>query len=151
MDDEGTPEDIEFEFDADLPPLLPPGDNYVVAFVRAEQKWLWKKRLKLFMHFKVISPEAHAGVSLFLGANVAPNGKWGVGYKFYRLWALAAGRRPKRKDRLSTSVFRKKYFRARVRTIEVSAKNTKRALGARYSIIDELLAIEAGASDDDHS
>ncbi len=144
MTDEGSPEDIEFEFDTELPPLVPPGDHYVVAFVRAEQKWLWAKRLKLFMHFKIVSPAEYAGLSLFLGANVAPNGKWGIGFKFYRLWALAAGCRPKRKDRLSTSIFRGKYFRARVKTIEVSSKNTKRALGAKYSIVDELLAIEAG-------
>ncbi|MDH4079610.1 MAG: hypothetical protein OEU68_07325 [Nitrospira sp.] len=137
--------DIEFKFDASLPPLLPPGDHYVVAFVRAEQQLLWGKRRKLFMHFKVVSPAEHAGAALFLAANVAHDGKWGIGFKFYRLWALAAGYRPKRKDRLSTTVFRGKYFKARVKTVEVSSKNTKRALAAQYSIVDELLTIEAGA------
>lgn len=144
-DVDGNTDDLEFKFDALLPPLLPPGDHYVVSFVRAEQKWLWGKRLKLFMHFKIVSPTDHAGTALFLAANVAHDGKWGIGFKFYRLWALAAGYRPKRKDRLSTSVFRGKYFRARVKTIEVSSKNTKRPSGAQYSIIDELLAIDAGA------
>lgn len=144
-DEDSNPDDIEFKFDALLPPLLPPGDHYVVAFNRAEQKRLWGKRLKLFMHFEIVSPAEHTGTSLFLAANVAHDGKWGIGFKFYRLWALAAGYRPKRRDRLSTSVFRGKYFRARVKTIEVSSKNTKRALGAQYSIVDELLAIEAGA------
>lgn len=145
MTDEESPQDIEFEFDAELPPLVPPGDNYTVAFRRAERRWLWGKRVKLFMRFQVVAPAQFAGLPLFMFCNVPPGGKWGVGFKFFRAWCLASGYRPQRKDRLSTSVFRGKYFRARVKTVASASNQTTRALGAKYSIIDDLLHIEAGA------
>jgi hypothetical protein len=110
MTDEEPLEDIEFEFDAELPPLVPPGDNYTVAFRRAERRWLWGKRVKLFMRFQIVAPAQFAGLPLLMFCNVPPGGKWGVGFKFFRAWCLASGYRPQRKDRLSTSVFRGKYF-----------------------------------------
>lgn len=137
-------DDICVEFDTELPPLVPAG-NYVVAFVRAERKWLWGKRLKVFMHFNIVRPAPHAGLRLFMAANVPRKHRWTVGFKFFRAWALAAGRRPARRDRLSTSVFRDKFFVARVKVVEKTSKDTVRPAGARYSIIDELLEIEAGA------
>lgn len=135
--------DLSLEFDSELPPLVPAG-NYVVSFLRAEQKLLWGKRLKIFLHFEIISPVEFSGLRLFMAANVPQKNKWTVGFKFFRAWALASGRRPQRRDRLSTEVFRKKYFVARVTVVTKSAKDTTRPIGAQYSLIDELLAIEAG-------
>ena len=137
------PDDVSLEFDSELPPLLPPG-NYTVAFIQAQKRWLWGKRLKLFMTFEIVYPLEHAGIRLFMCCNVPEKKKWTIGFKFFRCWTLAAGHRPARRDRLSTSVFRGKYFLGRVRTVERSAKDTERPEAARYSILDELLLIEAG-------
>ena len=139
-DDNG--DDFSLEFDSELPPLLPSG-NYTVAFLRAEKKWLWGKRLKIFMHFEIVGP-THGGVRLFMGCNVPIKTKWSVGFKYFQAWTLAAGHRPKRKDRLSTCVFRNKYFLAQVKVVTKTAKGTVRSNGAQYSVIDELLSIEAG-------
>jgi hypothetical protein len=138
-------DDISLEFDSELPPLVPSG-NYIVSFLHAEKKWLWGKRLKVFLHFEIISPEAFAGVRLFMAANVPQKNNWRVGYKFFRAWTMASGRRPKRRDRLSTKVFRNKYFIARVKVVEKTAKGTMRSEAAKYSLIDELLEVEAGGT-----
>ena len=117
-----------------------------MAFIHAQKRWLWGKRVKLFMTFEIVSPLEHLGIRLFMCCNIPEKKKWTIGYKFFRLWTLAAGRRPERRDRLSTSVFRGKYFIGRVRTVERSSKDTERPEGARYSILDELLSIEAGGT-----
>ncbi len=136
-------DEIALEFDSELPPLLPPG-NYTVSFLRAEKKWLWGSRLKVFLHFEIVHPAEAAGNRLFMAANAPPMNRWTIGYKFYRVWVLAAGHRPQRRTRLSTQVFRNKYFLARVKTVEKTAKDTKRPMAAQYSIIDELLDVVAG-------
>src|SRR5262245_35461224 len=128
---EESPDEICVEFDLEFNPLVPKGDHYIVAFTRAEQKWLWGKRLKMFLHFKIVSPTEYLGVHLFMAANVPQKNRWTVGYKFFRAWTLASGRRPFRRDRLSTAVFRGKYFRARVKIVETSAKDTQRSEGAK--------------------
>ncbi|MEO7862622.1 MAG: hypothetical protein ABIU05_19745 [Nitrospirales bacterium] len=140
---EDGPDDVSIDFDSDLPPRIPPG-NYTLAFIHAHKRWLWGRRLKLFMTFEIVYPIEYAGVRLFMCCNVPEKKKWTVGFKFFRCWTLATGKRPDRRDRLSTSVFRGKYFLGRVRTVERSAKDTKRAAAAQYSIVDELLSIEAG-------
>lgn len=138
-------DDIALEFDSELPPLVPAG-NYVVSFIRAEKKWLWGKRLKIFLHFEIVSPEEFSGLRLFMAANVPQKNKWTVGCKFFRAWTLASGRRPRRRDRLSTEVFRNKYFVARVKVVNKTSKDTTRPTAAQYSLIDELLAVEAGGT-----
>ncbi len=136
-------DDITLDFDSELPPLLPNGE-YTVSFLRAEKKWLWGSRLKLFLHFEIVHPADAAGSRLFMAANVPPKNRWTIGHKFYRVWVLATGHRPQRRTRLSTEVFRNKYFLARVKTVEKTAKDTKRPAAAQYSIIDELLEVVAG-------
>lgn len=136
-------EDVILDFDSELPPLIPTG-NYTVAFIRAEKKWLWGKRLKIFLHFEIVAPSDHTNIRLFMAANAPPKNQWTIGYKFFRAWVLAAGCRPRRRDRLSTQMFRNKYFLARVKTVEKTAKDTLRPKAAQYSVIDELLEMVAG-------
>ena len=137
--------DITLDFDTALPPLIPAGD-YTVAFKGAEQKWLYGKRLKVFLHFQIVTPAQYAGVRLFMACNVPRSNRWTVGFKFFQAWTLAAGRRPERRDRVSTAVFRNKYFVARVKVVTKTAKNTVRAAAAQYSLIDEILSVEAGGT-----
>ncbi|UVT18577.1 MAG: hypothetical protein H8K03_12150 [Nitrospira sp.] len=136
-------DDITLDFDSVLPPLIPSG-GYTVSFIRAEKKWLWGKRLKIFLHFEIVHPTEYAGLRLYMAANVPPKNQWTIGCKYYRTWAMASGHRPRRRDRLSTQVFRDKYFIARIKTVDTTANGTARAEAAQYSIIDELLEIAAG-------
>ncbi len=135
-------DDLSFECHTDLPAAIPEG-NYSVSFIRAERKFLWSRQ-KVFLHFLVQELGAFNGTRLFMACNVPTKGRLALSSKYWRMWCLAAGRRPTRADRLSTSVFRNKIFRARVRTVITTYKQSDRPAEARYSIVDELLEKETG-------
>lgn len=135
-DSEG--EDLSFECNPDIPPLVPPGE-YEVGFLRAEKKWLWKRE-KLFLWFRIATFGEWHDTGLYMACNIAPNGKWTTGHKFYRAWVVAEKKRkPDRFDRMSTNVFKEKLFKARIRIVEKTSKGTKRIPELQYSVIDELV------------
>lgn len=137
--------DLSFGFDAALTPLVPPG-AYIVAFVKADQHSMFRTK-KLFLHWRIIEPSKYDGVTLFQSFNVPTDGtKWGLGHKFLATWILANGARPVRRDRLSTSVFRKKYFQARVVTVKKNSKGLDRPESTQYSVVDELVSVVAGGT-----
>ena len=136
--------DVSLEFDSELAPLLPSGEEYVVAFLRADKRWMFGKVLKIVMQFEIVMPVQYLGTRLFMAANVPERNRWTMGYKFLQAWMLATGRRPNRRDRLSTKVFRGKYFRARVTVVGKTAKNASRATPTHYSIVEELIEVYAG-------
>jgi hypothetical protein len=133
----------------DRPHLIPAGD-YEVGYVRAEKKaHLWGGREKLFIHFKITQPGEHLGKVLFMSVNLPVNGRFSISSKYLQQWSLAAGKQPKRHDRLSTRVFRGKVFLAQVRTVTISAHSSgkiqKRDSASFYSVVDHLLEVVAGA------
>ena len=129
--------DISFDCDPDIPPLIPPGE-YEVSFQRAKKKRLWGSE-KIFLEGRIETFGPYNGVKLFMACNVVPNGKWTTGSKFYQAWVIAAGRKPDRFDRMSIKVFKNKRFRVRVRTVAKTAKGIKRIPELQYSVIDEIL------------
>ena len=133
--------DIEFEFNSELPPLIPDGE-YEVSFVRAERGWMGQE--KLYLWFTITTPGEFLRTNLVMSCNVPPKGKWRLSHKYYRTWVLAAGRRPVRRDRISTAVLRNKIFRARIANVTTTSKNTRRTPAMQYSKIDELLEVVAG-------
>lgn len=145
MEQELSTDDLSFGFDAPLEPLVPPG-SYIVAFVKADQRSMFRTK-KLFLHWRIVEPFKFDGVTLFQSFNMPTDGtKWGLGHKFLATWILANGIRPVRRDRLSTAVFRKKYFQARVVTVKKTGKGLDRPEAAQYSVVDELVAVVAGGS-----
>lgn len=135
--------DITFGFDAPLEPLVPSG-SYVVAFIKADQRSMFRTK-KLFLHWRIVEPLKFEGVTLFQSFNMPTDGtKWGLGHKFLGTWILANGARPVRRDRLSTAVFRGKYFEARVVTVKKTGKGLNRPEAAQYSVVDELVTVVAG-------
>jgi hypothetical protein len=129
--------DISFQFNADIPPAIPEGE-YEVSFLRAERAFLWKRE-KVFLHFVVQSLGEWNGTKLFMVCNIASKGRWGASSKYWRMWALAAGRRPIRLDRMSTKVFRNKLFLAQVRTVKTTSTQVTRSPETQYSVIHELI------------
>lgn len=135
--------DLEFPYNVDVPPLIQKGD-YEVSFVRAATREMWKGN-KLFLWFRIVTAGEWYGQDIYMACNVAPNGRWTPSSKFYMAWVLAAAKRPNRRDRLSTNVFRNKIFKARVKVVATTAKRINRTPEQQYSVIEDLLEVCAGS------
>ena len=131
-------QDVEFPCNTEIPPAIPDRDDYEVKFVRAEQSHQWNGD-KVFLWFEMLTPGQWAGTKFFMACNAKRDGRWGPSHKFAQAWILANGTRPKRRDRMSTKVFRDKVFRARMRTVTKDANQRDRTSAQQYSVVDELL------------
>lgn len=134
----GRSQDIEFLCNSDIPPAIPDGEHYEVKFVRAEQTHQWNSD-KVVLWFEMLTPGQWEEAEFFMACNVRLDGKWGPSHKFAQAWILANGERPKRRDRMSTKVFRDKVFRARMRAVTKDANQRDRTPAQQYSVVDELL------------
>ena len=133
-------EDLSFPVNAEIPPAIPDGDQYEVAFLRAEQTRQWGQP-KVFLWFQMLTPGEWVGQQFYMACNVASKGRWTASYKFWQAWVLAAGRRPTRADRISTAVFKNKVFRVRMRKVLKTSKQIDRTPAQQYSVVDELLEV----------
>ena len=138
----GTDADSTFECIAQIPPLIPEG-TYVVGYRGHEKRKMFEREMWL-LHFEIVEAGDYNGTKLFMIANYPKNGRWSVGSKFVQCWIVAQGKRPDRIDRLSPSVFRKKYFLAKVSTVKKNILGLPRPEAARYSKIDILVSLAAG-------
>ncbi len=136
-------EDLAFCCNSDIPPAIPDGDDYEVVFRRAEKGQQFGQR-KLYLWFQMVTPGEWVGQSFYMACNVPRNEKWGPSSKFWLMWVFAAGRRPKRADRMSTLVFKDKVFRAKMRKVLKTSKGISRTPAQQYSVVDELLEVRAG-------
>ena len=68
-------QDLEFDCDAQIPPLIPKG-KYEVVFLRAEKKWLWGCE-KIFLWFQIIEIGEFHGEELYMACNAPKKGKIG--------------------------------------------------------------------------
>lgn len=140
--------DLEPTCTSDIPPLLPEGE-YEVVFVRAEEKVLWG-RPKVFLQFRIMRACDQAcdaiGQKLFMAATLPKHGRLSISSKYLQQWILASGRRPARRDRLSTRVFQQKVFLATVRTVRKGSDGSVLPVSSQYSVIDRLLKVLTGAA-----
>jgi len=135
--------DVEFPFNGNIPSAIPNGDQYEMVFIRVEQVRLYGQP-KVYLWFRMLTPGDWHGEEFYMVCNVAPKGRWTASYKFWQAWVLASGRRPTRADRMSTSVFKNKIFRVRMRKVLKTAKQLDRTPEQQYSVIDELLEVLTG-------
>jgi len=135
--------DLCFPCASEIPAAIPDGEHYELSFLGAEQA-NYKGMQKIYLWFQIITAGESFGQKFYMACNVAPKGKWTASCKYWQTWVLAAGRRPTRTDRMSTAVFKNKVFRARMRVVRKTAKQTIRTPAQQYSIIDELLEILVG-------
>jgi hypothetical protein len=144
---ECKPEDKDLEpaYTNDIPARVPDG-IYEVGFVRPEEKMLWGRK-KVFLYFRIIQTGDFFGLVLFMAVTFPTNGRFALSSKYLQQWSLAAGKRPTRRDRLSTKVFRNKTFLARVRTVTKDSDGEKRCATAQYSVIDKLIKVQTGVSE----
>ena len=126
-----------------IPPAIPNGDQYELAFLRAERSCQFG-RPKLYLWFQMVTPGKWVGERFYMPCNEPPNGRVGPSSKFWLAWVLAAQRRPNRADRMSTAIFKNKVFRARMRKVLKTARQIERTPAQQYSVVDELLEVRAG-------
>jgi hypothetical protein len=127
-----------------MPPLVPDAE-YVGVFLRAE-KGRFERRERWFLWFAISTQGPHVGEELYLSCPI-PDGKksFGLGSKLIAAYAIATGAMPRRRDRITKSVFRNKLFRFRTRTVTKDKNGAVRPLADHYSVIERLLAVETGA------
>lgn len=136
-------EELVFHCTSDIPSAIPNGNQYEVVFCRAEKVQQWGQT-KLFLWFQMQTPGEWVGQRFYMACNVPSNGKFGPSSKYWLAWVLAAGRRPKRGDRMSTAIFKNKVFRARMRKVLKTSKQIDRTPAQQYSVVDELLQVMVG-------
>jgi hypothetical protein len=126
-----------------MPPLVPDAE-YTGVFQRAEQG-RFAGRLRWFLWFAISTPGPHLKAELYLSCP-CPEGKgsFGLGSKLVSAYAVATGTMPRRRDRITKSVFRQKLFRFRTRTVKKDKDGHVRPAADHYSVIDRLLAVEVG-------
>lgn len=141
-----TDGDIEFPLNSDIPARVPEG-AYDLVFRKVDTKYMFGKGERMFLWFEIVTPGDSMGTKLYMTCTVAPKGRWRPSHKYWLAWVLAAGKRPARGNRMSTRVFRNKVLRGNVRTVTKTARQTLRTLEQQYSVVDELLAVQAGAGE----
>jgi hypothetical protein len=126
-----------------MPPLVPDAE-YTGVFLRAEQG-RFAGRARWFLWFVISTPGPHLKLELYLSCP-CPEGKgsFGLGSNLVAAYAVATGAMPRRRDRITKSVFRNKLFRFRTRTVTKDKNGTARLPADHYSVIDRLLAVETG-------
>lgn len=99
---------------------------------------------RTFLYFHVLQSGDYFCQVLFMAVTLPTNGRFSLSSKYLLQWSIAAGKRPSRRDRLTTRVFRGKVFLARVRTVTTGHDGKERDPGWHYSVIDSLIEVRAG-------
>ena len=137
------------EFVADeFPPRIEPG-IYEAVCSKVETGISYGAERKLFVRFKIHGGEYH-GTELFMVCRYPKGEKISHRYKLYQQWALALGRRPRKKERFSMHLFKGKLYR-------VSVKDTQRKLSnnalvpdyLQYSVVETIIETLVGTSYDE--
>lgn len=134
MKKESSDRDLDFNCRLEVCPLIPEG-IYEVGFIRAEKKWMWGG-WKIFLWFKILTFGDFCGVNLYRAFNLPE--RITDSSEYYRAWLIAVGRKPDRKDRMGTGVFRNKQFEVEVRTVILSSKQRKLTREQQYSVIGDI-------------
>lgn len=131
-------------------PLVPDGE-YVVRFIRHETATVFKTP-KLFIHLELVGP-THQGARLYAAYRVkrligqpGKSGRFVISSRSELLIQLARiyGRQM-RMDRVSLRALRHCLLRVRTRTVTTDYRQRPLPEALRYSVVAELLDIEAGS------
>ena len=90
--------------------------NYQAACIKHETGYSFGRKT-LFLHWKITEAGEYFEEILFQPFNVNYR-KLTMGTKYYKAWCHANGGRPKRGDRMSPLIFRKKVFLVKVVTVK---------------------------------
>lgn len=114
--------------------LLPAG-NYQAVFSRYEIRTFFGKQ-KIYVHFSV-TDGPFLGTQIFRAYNYCV--PLSPGCDLYKDLARLLGRRPKRKERLSLSLFKNRVLYVRLRTVTQNRKQDSLESFLQYSVVDAIL------------
>lgn len=141
-------------FDAELvdaPPLLPERE-FVVSYLHHETAFLFRTA-KVFVHFRIVEEGEYHGLRVYRAYRahelIGRPRKWGrfklrQSSELYRTFVRLSGTR-ERPDRVSLQRFKGTLIRASVRTVIHDAKQRPLPEALQYSVLDELVSMEAGS------
>jgi hypothetical protein len=131
-------------------PLIPPGE-YLVTYLRHETAVMFT-RPKAFVHFRIVDGP-YAGVPVYgafrvkqLRGRPRKQGQFTLGRssELFRQYARLTGGR-ERPDRIALSNLKNCVLRVRVRTVDHDFRQRTLPESCQYSIVGDLLSVEAGA------
>lgn len=136
----------EDDFEADETRALIPEGNYQVCCIRIEKGHSHYKTYKMFLWFKIIDPGQYMDTELFMAINLIyaktgkPFKKVPRGSKYFEQWVIANNNiHPRRKDRMSSAIFKNGIFEAVVRTVKPKfSDGTEKPECFHYSVVDYL-------------
>lgn len=135
-------EDETLGYTQPIPPLVPECE-YVGVFRRVE-RGRFERRERLFLWFQISTPGPYLKMELYLVCPCPEENKaFGLGSKLMAAYYVAVGHLPRRRDRISTSVFKSKMFRFSTRTVSKNKDGKPRPPQDHYSVIRELISVEA--------
>lgn len=131
---------------------LVPDDEYVMQRLYHETVMAFRTP-KVFLHLQIVEPGQHHGKRLICAYRIKELiGKRGRGGRFeitrhQELFLTLARLHDKRlrHDRISLRALTKVLLRATTRTVTTDYKGRPLPESLRYSVVDQLVAIEAGA------
>ena len=136
----------EDDFEADeIRPLIPEG-TYKVCCIKTEKGVSHCRALKMFLRFKIVDPGQYMDRELFMAMNLIdtktgkPFKKVPRGSKYFEQWVIANNNiHPRRKDRMSSAIFKNGIFEAFVRTVKPKFPDgTEKPGSFHYSVVDYL-------------
>ncbi len=140
------------ELHGEKPPLVPPG-RYLLRFSHWETAIIWGRSHKLILHFTICDVGPYFGTTLRRYYNVTKvvgrpgkHGNFKIGWKhdlvreYARLLPL-----PSRADRLNLDRLSSILIVGQVDTTKTSARQKDIPEALHYSVVRELLKVEAGA------
>lgn len=136
----------EDDFEADEPRSLIPEGTYQVRCIRIEKGQSHYRSFKIFIWFEIIDPGQYMGTKLFMPMNLTdkktdlPFKKVPRGSKYFHQWVIANNNiLPRRKDRMSSAIFKNGIFIAVVRTVKPTFPDgTEKPECFHYSVVDYL-------------
>jgi hypothetical protein len=130
-------------------PLIEPGEYTAVYTGHATM--LAFNRPKVYVYFRIVDG-AHTGAKLFrayrvkaLAGKPRKNGRFVVrrSYALFREFATVTGAH-ERPDRIALTSLRNCVLRVSVRTVDHDYQQRPLPEACRYSVVDQMLAVEAG-------
>jgi hypothetical protein len=121
----------------ELPPRIPPGEYEAVCY-DVETGRSWGGRKDIYIRFRVHGSD-YDGTELYLVCTYDTD-RIGLRHKYFKQWALAAGRCPAKNEQLPATIFKNRLFRVRVRYTDRREQDGSRLPDfLQYSVVDSII------------
>ncbi len=135
-----------FVLDDEPVALVPPRD-FQATITRYEIRYKFERpNLYLWCKLVALDDPSDAQYHGLLLPFICPmkNGRFGSRSKFARLWTRVAGRRARKGEKLSPTLFLGKLYTVRTRLVTMDYQQRPHDRLTQYSVIDEIVSVDVG-------